>query len=217
MPITAEERKRRRRVAVTKFEIAWNSRFNELILFKERFGHCIVPQNWSENKSLGMWVIHQRTHKKRLSPDHVSKLNSLGFVWNMPDYWWTQKYLELVKFKVKFGHCEVPKGKGPYMQLAEWVGKQRGDYKQKLKRLTTERIKILNDVGFYWGVRNTPWEERYKQLEAFKLHFGHCNVPQQWKENPPLGAWAVFQRKKHKQNKLLPHQFKLLDNLGFRW
>ena len=35
---------------------SWERRFNELIEFNRINGHCEVPQNYSENTSLGTWV-----------------------------------------------------------------------------------------------------------------------------------------------------------------
>jgi hypothetical protein len=40
---------------------SWERRFTELIEFKRSHGHCEVPQNYSENASLGTWVNKVRT------------------------------------------------------------------------------------------------------------------------------------------------------------
>lgn len=217
MRVLPENIKRKRRVLITKFEIDWNARYLELKLFKERYGHCNVPQRWPENPTLGSWVIRQRSYKEYLSPDRIKKLNQLKFIWNLPDYWWDLKYKELVKFKRRFGHCKVPKGKGQYEQLAEWVGKQRSDYKHGYKRLSPEKIQKLNELKFYWGSHITPWSDRYKELVEFKSKFGHCQVPQRWKENKQLAAWVAIQRREQKNNRLNPERFKQLDALGFPW
>jgi len=217
MRVRPENIKRKRRTSITKFDLEWNGKHSELQLFKQRFGHCNVPQHWQENTSLGRWVIRQRTYKEYLSPERVSQLKKLGFIWNLPDYWWNTRYKELVKFRKKYGHSDVSKGSESYLQLAEWVGKQRRDYKKKYSRLNQEKIQKLNELGFHWGVINTPWEQRYKELLEFKLHFGHCRVPQRWKENLPLASWVAIQRREHKNHRLNPNRFKQLDELGFLW
>ncbi|KAL7536620.1 hypothetical protein ACHAXR_007293 [Thalassiosira sp. AJA248-18] len=38
------------------------------------------------------------------------------------------------------------------------------------------------------------WNERFCELEAFKSHHGHCNVPQKSKHYCILGAWLSHQR-----------------------
>ena len=39
---------------------AWNERLKELKKFKEKYGHCMVPQKYPDNVSLGIWVNKQR-------------------------------------------------------------------------------------------------------------------------------------------------------------
>jgi hypothetical protein len=38
----------------------WDSRFEDLVEFKRRFGHVNVPWQWKENVSLAQWVNSQR-------------------------------------------------------------------------------------------------------------------------------------------------------------
>ncbi len=60
-------------------------RLKELEAFKERFGHCNVPSNWSENPQLGIWVIGQRRDAKkgRIPESRRKKLDELGFSWRL--------------------------------------------------------------------------------------------------------------------------------------
>ena len=50
---------------------SWERRFSELVDFKRAHGHCEVPQNYSENCSLGTWVNKVRdsvNHPAHLTP-----------------------------------------------------------------------------------------------------------------------------------------------------
>lgn len=38
------------------------------------------------------------------------------------------------------------------------------------------------------------WEERFEDLRRYKERFGHCCVPSQWPESPPLAQWVKRQR-----------------------
>ena len=38
------------------------------------------------------------------------------------------------------------------------------------------------------------WDVRFKELTAFKLEHGHCNVPQKYPTNKSLGIWVNKQR-----------------------
>jgi hypothetical protein len=42
----------------------WNQRFQDLIEFREEFGHCLVPLEWPLNPSLSHWVKRQRCQYK---------------------------------------------------------------------------------------------------------------------------------------------------------
>jgi hypothetical protein len=68
----------------------WEERWNELVAFKDQFGHCHVPACYPENQKLSVWVKFQRQQFKLLSTgkrsryghERVSKLLHLGFVFN---------------------------------------------------------------------------------------------------------------------------------------
>jgi hypothetical protein len=61
----------------------WKVRYSELLKFKEEHGHCDVPVRNPDNPSLGVWVVNQRSNKKRgkLSPEQERLLNEAGFIW----------------------------------------------------------------------------------------------------------------------------------------
>ena len=58
------------------------------------------------------------------------------------------------------------------------------------------------------------WNERYRELEAFKTKRGHCNVPQR---QGPLGKWVKNQRTERKGDKLSAERIQRLDDIGFVW
>jgi predicted helicase len=61
----------------------WEEGFLSLKKFKEREGHCSVPQRHMEGGyRLGGWVSKQRTGAETLAEDRVLRLNELGFVWD---------------------------------------------------------------------------------------------------------------------------------------
>lgn len=60
-----------------------------------------------------------------------------------------------------------------------WVQDQRLEYRRlrngQVSRMTEEKLARLKDIGV--GFTYTSWEDRMKQLKAFKLEHGHLNVP----------------------------------------
>ena len=71
-------------------ERAWNDRYDELDVYKNKHNNCLVPQHYPDNKALGTWVDTQRTQYRlrnegkhsQLAKDRIKKLNELGFEWS---------------------------------------------------------------------------------------------------------------------------------------
>lgn len=161
----------------TKF-ILEKQRFDELRKFREINGHCLVPRQYENNKALGMWVSMQRRRYKlklqgkgsTLADDHVSMLNSIGFVWDAPT--WEQQFGELKKFHDINGHCVVPQQYN--VALGSWVSTQRKQYKLKLQgkgssTLIDARASMLNRVGFLWdeAYRSTNYNDCQTQISPY--------------------------------------------------
>ncbi|KAL9179933.1 hypothetical protein ACHAXT_007903 [Thalassiosira profunda] len=88
---TAMERFREVRIPIWKSN--WDTKFDELVEYKKKHGHCNVP---IAHPQLGGWVQTQRQHYRLLQQgkgsmkeanvemlgDRVGRLNGIGFVWN---------------------------------------------------------------------------------------------------------------------------------------
>ena len=61
--------------------------FEKLKAYKREHGDCLVPKEYDEDKSLGLWVRMQRMQRKanRLTAERKAKLDSIGFVWEPHD------------------------------------------------------------------------------------------------------------------------------------
>jgi hypothetical protein len=64
----------------------WEEGFRSLAIFRQREGHCRVPQKHREQGfRLGQWVSNQRARadKETMPPDRRQRLDALGFVWKV--------------------------------------------------------------------------------------------------------------------------------------
>lgn len=133
------------------------------------------------------------------------------------DLKWNLMYNELIKFKTKHGHCNVPQQKPgvtcipELVKLASWCGTQR-QYLKKGK-LLLHRHKKLIEIGFDFEPFDTRWEKYFSQLLHYKAIHGHCNVPQNKKERDPLAVWVNKQR--DHRNTMHPDKKKRLLDIGF--
>ena len=128
---------------------AWKASLKLLQQFKKREGHCSVPRTHVEGDyTLGEWVQHQRS-RNDLTGKQIKALNTINFQWNVLRSW-NERFIELTRFKKKFGHCKVVR---PYIVggscLGNWVRNQRYEAKKKKNYSTPRRLK-LDKLGFIW-------------------------------------------------------------------
>ena len=143
----------------------WKQRYEELVDFRQINGHCNVPNRYLPNMALGVWVATQRREYKkgilgkpsRLTASRIKCLLKIDFQWKVrKDASWQQRYKELVDFKNKFGHCNVPRNYIDNTALGEWVYAQRRSKRQsdwRPSRLAAHRVEALDKIGFQWRTK----------------------------------------------------------------
>jgi hypothetical protein len=192
---------------------AWEKGFSHLKLHQEREGHCRVPHGHKEGSySLGRWVSTQRT-VNNLSEERHKRLDGIGFTWDPLTEAWEKGFSHLNLYQEREGHCRVPYGhkEGSY-SLGTWVGTQR----YGKDKLSEERRKRLDDIGFTWDPLTEAWDESFSHLKLYLEREGHCRVPAQHKEGSySLGTWVTVQRSS--KARLSEERRKRLDEIGFIW
>jgi hypothetical protein len=140
----------------------WNKKYQTLVEFKSKNGHCLVPNMYQEDMSLGKWAANQRQLdlNNKLGLDRKGLLDDIGFVWSVvksapartdQDTQWEEQYKQLVEFKRKNGHCIVKTtGWKEDMSLGKWVGNQRQIHSNNKLRL--DRKGLLDELEFVWNV-----------------------------------------------------------------
>ena len=125
----------------------WNILFMELVEYKEKNGHCNLS---SKNGTLGGWISTQRNlfRSKKLKADRYEKLVGFGFVFEnakvaTDNEKWNKRFMELVKYKEKNGHCNIPIIN---VSLGSFISDQRRLFRSK--KLKEDRYEKLVDIGF---------------------------------------------------------------------
>ena len=115
---------------------SWEARYQALIEFKNKTGHCLVPKVYPENRHLSYWVFRQRSlYSSKLqkngensleSDERFQKLKDIGFIFRAKhskeqdlvdsarrqprlDARWNTFFEEFCEFKKKTGSCLIPK------------------------------------------------------------------------------------------------------------
>ncbi len=129
---------------------SFNERVKQLVSYQKSHSTLHVSQvsykKDTENHKLSRWVNEMRRlyNENRLSIDRISKLNRIGFIWNMEDEQFSRNLGKLKRFHTKNGHFDVPQT-GKTKKLGSWVAqiRSRGLVKK-------HHIQALTDAGFVW-------------------------------------------------------------------
>lgn len=140
---------------------------------------------------------------------------------------WMEKYEELLDYRLSNGNCLVPNQYPANPSLAEWVKRQRYQYKLKglgkHSSMSDDRVTALEKLGFVWNSHDAVWEERLKELKQYKSIFGNTNVPSKYEANPQLAIWIKRQRRQYKflmegkPSTMTPYRVEKLREINFTW
>lgn len=208
------------------YESQWEDKFEQLIAFKSKYGHCKVPGTYSDQHLAG-WVDRQRTLKTngRLSARREQKLSEIGFIWDcmvLQEEYWQEKFDQLEQYKKQYGDCQVPVNWKKNPALGTWVNTQRTLAKRR--KLDPAKKKKLEDTGFVWSNEawklqlrkyDEQWKRNYQKLKAYKKQYGEIQVSVSidW----PLERWTCIQRREKLTGKLADWKIKKLEQIGFAW
>jgi len=114
---------------------------------------------------------------------------------------WADRVRNLVKYREDNEHCNVLHR---YSLLGSWVNTQRTAFKKfysgKATRMTLQKVKILNYMGFVWDAsdcccrwEDEGWMRMFNVLMEHKEKHGDCLVPYRYEGNPKLGIWVDTQ------------------------
>ncbi len=227
-------------------ERQWLDGYNELVTFCKDYDNFDVAELAIRDQKMQSWIARQRQFNidNAISEDRKAKLDKIGFSWDssvpLRDKQWREMYDRLKDYYDAHGYCHITPVHDD-KRMYWWTVTQRLIRSGKRSgKLTDDRIKLLDAIGFLWdapqGARgqgaspggtpkhgtsyNQKWMSRYKELVVFHSRFSHCNVPQQWSENAPLGSWVAYQRRVYRgatDGSLSNDQIDLLNKIGFSW
>ena len=195
--------------------------FRRFVAYKKKFKSTSVPKIYAEDPKLGNWVSTQRRNHNNdmISENRVDLLNSVGFVWetdkNIP---WDEMFQRLVRYKEEHHTTTVPHRYKKDPKLGKWGGHQRTCYNNK--KLSVERIRRLDSIGFVWNPLDEQWMEMYQKLVAYKKEHRSTNVPRCYMKDPVLGRWVGSQRQAYNNTArgiLSEKRVGLLNSINFVW
>ena len=189
-------------------EYEWQINYKQLKQYIETNGDCKVPQKYP---LLGNWVSQQRITKStgKLSKERIEMLDRIGFIWDLFEDEWQQNYQNLKQYTDANGFTSVA---CDHPALGSWIANQRT--LRKKEELSSERIQLLDEIGFVWDQRDHEWKEKYALVKQYFNENGHAKIPA---KHPTLGKWISTQRYEKNKGKLPIERIQLLDAIGIIW
>ncbi len=205
----------------------WDVYYEAYAGFVQDHGKIRVPKRYvtKDGLLLGRWVIHQRAcyYAGRLNDDKIQRLNLLGMNWKKEADEAFERWFELLcEFKKENGHTNVPRNyKAPTGEnLSGWVNNLRANYKRG--QLSTERKKMLDDIGFCWDIKKAMWEEGFQHAKKYYEQNRTLELSCKYicEDGFRLGAWLATQRKVREgktSGNLTEEKIRRLDQIGMVW
>lgn len=202
---------------------SWDFWYGLTLKYKEEFGDANAPDKYKavDGFNLGIWQGHQKKNYKKgeLTGERIKKLEDIGFVWDVLEEAWENGYRETLKYKQQYGDANALARYKTLdgFELGGWQSNQRSRYIKC--KLTKERIKKLEDIGFVWDLLEETWELGYQESLNYKEQYCNVNVSARYKTPSGfrLGNWQNNQRGNYKKNELDNGKIERLEDLGFVW
>ena len=152
----------------------------------------------------GWWITYRRHGRKRLAPERIKVLDSLGMVWDPFESGWEEGIGHARAYRQANGHLRAPRSfvADDGFRLGSWLHIRRQD--RRKGKLSVERITELDDLGMVWSPASATWQHGLDSARAFSEANGHLRVPGRYitEDGFPLGSWIYSRRAEHRRGAL---------------
>lgn len=205
---------------IPKRELEWKYHYSDAQHYYLKNKNLNVPLRYvcPDGFRLGYWIGLQRKkyRKGTLDDNKIILLESIGMIWNIPEYEWKVAYSKAQEYYNEYGSLFLS---NDYVcedgfKLGRWLAWQRN-------RNTTNKISksdkdALDDIGMVWNMVEERWN---RQLQKAKNYYEKNNslVIPEVPENQKIIGWIRHQRRMYKEGKLSDEKIKLLESIGMVW
>lgn len=189
----------------------WDKYFNILKEYSLNNNVNDIPRNTIiNNVNIGNWVHLQRVKKGngKLHKEKIDKLESIGFVWDIPN---NQFYVRLneLKLYIKNNNCYPPRSE---KQLSNFVSSIRKSYKKNL--LDEQKMKELLKMNFCFDSLEERWTYKYNLCIEYIEKYNIFPISTTMYKNCNIGYWIGTQKKQLMDGKVPQKRITLLKKLG---
>lgn len=159
----------------------WERNYAAAVEYHRQHGNLEVPSDYVDSNGvrLGAWIWNVRAGLKngsartQLSAEQIARLDELGMNWTgKHNATWDKAYQAACQYKKMNGNLDIP---AAYV-TADGISLGRWIRRQKTAKLTEERRKKLDALGFVWE-KEDPWMEKYKLVKDYYNQHGNTKIP----------------------------------------
>ena len=204
----------------------WDYMYDEAKQFYLEHGSLTIPRTYSEHfgASLASWLTIQRKNREKglLTDSQIALLDSIGMRWeSLDDISWNKNFSAYKKY-VEAGNTLKVSGNTIFegVAIGKWLTMIRRYHSSGIRSdyFTSEREKLLEDVGIIWDQVDHLWESNYQAALDYYTGHGDLEVPKGYIQNGvKLYNWLADLRKNYRNNKLTEEQVARLNAIGMRW
>ena len=213
-------------------DLSWDRHFAEAERYRERFGDLNISAQYvtQSGVKLGAWISNLRTYRKSgiqsayLTMGRIRALDSLGMIWDVPDYLWEENFSACMAYYREHGNLDIPLAyTAPNgLRIGTWIRKLRQIYHGSKvgAALTPEQVERLNSIGMLWDNKYTrAWEAGLSEARSYYEQNGNLNVSATYitPDGFKLGDWLSNRREAAGEGKLSQERRRQLDELGMVW
>lgn len=209
----------------------WWLQFQKLSCYKSKHGHTRVPQSYSTDAQLRLWVQTQCCEQNRLQAVRLAMLQEIGFDFNQPlggnqaasgtvlqelddDEKWNDQFFKLVVFRNRHGHTLICRDEERHMAGATYpLLTTVATDKWTNNRVTVSTGPHANKVGSV-----VKWENNWVSVripDVGLIGRRPRELYLQPEKDPALWEWVQAQRVLWNQGCLEGARKRLLQDFGF--
>lgn len=212
-------------------DLSWERYYREAKEYYEKHGdlNTTVNEVTMSGFRLGAWLSKLRIYRKSgiqktyLTRERMQALDSIGMIWDVPDYLWEENYAECLKYYREHGNLNIPNDYCSQngLKIGGWLRRQRLIRRGKTNgaKLTKEQIARLDSIGMVWKTKQEQkWDKGYEEAKAYYEEHKNLNVPASYvsPSGYRLGSWISDRREKGRE-KLSAKRRQALDSIGMVW
>ena len=207
-------------------DVSWARHYAACKKYRKKFGDLNVPGDYvADGLALGNWIKSVRNYRRYgiksnyFTAEREKMLDSLGMIWDQPDYLWNRNYEAAKSYFARFGDLNVPAGHVENgVKLYNWLSDLRKKF--RADTLTDEQIEQLNSLGMRWyNKTELAWANGYEHAKAYADKHGSADAPLNYvcDDGYKLGVWLSKCREKYAKGTLTDSQIKQLEDIKIVW